>query len=143
MRACAKAVCLAASWACVVSCTTQPHAHLRRAPTVPAGRPDTVCAQARPVHDWFRAVKALDVDALQRVFSVRLRDEFAKEGWDEVLSRYAAVWAEQLGPYELVHLTYTYLGDAHAGTVRTTFRGKPLPPVPVVREGDAWKVNQR
>lgn len=137
-----------ALWGCLASCSKQGspdgRAHdVPRAAPAPASQPAPLPAQAQPVREWLGAVRELDIERLRSVFAARLRDEFDKEGWDAVLDRYATLWGEKFGLYTLDDFQYTFEGDADSGTVGLTFRGKPLPPVQVVREGDAWKVNER
>ena len=102
-----------------------------------------VAPQARPVYNWFKAVKDGDVELLKSVFSKRMREKFEQEGWEKVLKTYQTVIEKEIGKYEMGDLAFKYAGTETEGKVHVTHKGKDLGALRVIQEDGGWKANER
>jgi hypothetical protein len=92
---------------------------------------------------WLRAVKSGDQEQLKTVFSERTRKQFEEEGWDKVLKMYQEVFNKQFGDYRPEDFAFQFAGGETAGEVFILHKGKKLPGLRVIKEGTAWKVDER
>ncbi len=100
--------------------------------------------QAQPIQDLLVAVKTGDQALLKSVFSEQLQARIGHAGWKKPLAEYTRGFEADFGDFEIADFSYRFEGDAEAGMVFITVAGKPTPGgLLVIREGDAWKMNER
>jgi hypothetical protein len=110
-------------------------------------------AMAQPVVVWLHAVKYQKPEILKRVFSTRVRalPDFKNRTWEEICADYGRRWREKFGDWKPADFhfqgTVQLEGKPPRGVVPVSFEppgGAPrTAQVRVVREGDAWYVDER
>jgi hypothetical protein len=59
------------------------------------------------------------------------------------LKTYQQVFKKEFGDYQLEDFAFTIAGEEGKGTVSITHKRKRLPGLRVIKEKDAWKVDER
>lgn len=115
----------------------QPFSAYERQPAEPAAR----VPQAQPALALLKAAKANDLPAFKAVWCHRATAKHDREGWETVLARARESLADRFGDYDPAAFRFHYGGDDRAGTLTIIYGAQRLPGNPVLREGDAWKLD--
>jgi hypothetical protein len=99
--------------------------------------------QSRPVAVLLKAVKDANTEQLKTAFSENMRRRFDTEGWEKVLKTYQDAFMKEFGDYKPEDFSYQFAGGENAGSVSIRYRGRTLPALRVIKEGNEWKVDER
>lgn len=88
------------------------------------------------------AAREQDLELFKSAYSMPLRVRLDRLGWERMLRHYGQSFRRQFGDYSLDDFECSFEGDEARGQVTIVFKGQPLPPLSVVREGEAWKLDQ-
>lgn len=104
-------------------------------------RPDTVTSA--PMAAMLQAAKISDAAAFRDAYSKRIREDNQQSDWGKNLQMAQAALKEKFGDYELTDFTYSFEGDDLKGKLAVSFKGKQQVALAIVKEDDAWKLDER
>jgi len=100
-------------------------------------------AQQRTFLVWTKAINDLDLEAFKAFYSRNMQEKMAKQGWRETLKKYKTELDERYGDCRPEDFTFTFQpGEKAEGTLRITFKGKDSSSLKMIKEDDAWKINE-
>jgi hypothetical protein len=108
-----------------------------------AGQAKEIIPQAQPVAAFLKAVMDGDQEQMKTVFSENMRRQFDSEGWDQAMKTYQTLFRKEFGEYKPEDFSFQFKGGESAGTVLITHRGRALPGLRVIKEGNEWRVDER
>jgi hypothetical protein len=118
-----------------------------RPATQPAAATRKVDSHAEPFVALVRAVKTSDIQLLKTVWSKSMTSHVkpaeADEYWKSTLKTYQEGFATELGEYTVDDFTVTFTGEDTRGRLNVSFKGKDLPALRIIKEGDSWKLDER
>jgi ribosomal protein S17E len=110
-----------------------------------AGKAAPVVEQVKPVVGLLRSVKESDTGLFQQCWAkpmaerMVLNDESARK----VLERYKGGFDQAFGEYNMDEFSFSFTGHAAVGMVTVKFKSKNVPPLHVVKAGNAWKLGEK
>jgi hypothetical protein len=108
---------------------------------------DDIPTEARPLSELINAVVNSDVEAIKNLFVPRIKEEFEKMGWDEVMIEYKKAFSKQeFKEIDLTKIKFEFksksTGELPQGDVRLKYDGKDLGKMRVLKVGDRWLLNE-
>ena len=98
---------------------------------------------AAPIVAILEAAKHSDTTQFREAYSSRIRQETGQQDWSENLKEAQATLKEKFGDYRLSDFDFSFAGDDAKGKLEVTFKGKAQFAIAVVKEGGAWKLDER
>ena len=89
------------------------------------------------------ATKRGDATMFRDAYSARIRREDQGSDWEKHLREAQATMKEKFGDCQITDFTFSFDGDDTSGTLQVSFKGKWEFVLAVVKEGGAWKLDER
>ena len=89
------------------------------------------------------ATKRGDATMFRDAYSARIRREDQGSDWEKHLREAQATLKEKFGDCQITDFTFSFDGDDTNGTLQVSFKGKWEFVLAVVKEGGAWKLDER
>lgn len=100
-------------------------------------------AEHQPFITWVKAIKASDLEAFKSAYSENMRKSFAGKGWQKSLDEYKRSFEKELGDFKVEDFAIAFEADGkEQGRLLVRFKEKDLPPLNVVKEDGAWKIDE-
>jgi hypothetical protein len=90
-----------------------------------------------------KAIKSSDATTFRDAYSARIHQEDPKNDWAKKLQEAQATMKEKFGDYQITDFTFSFDGDGAKGKLAVSFKGKAQFAIAVVKEGGAWKLDER
>ena len=110
-----------------------------------AGKAAPVIEQVRPVVGLLRSAKESDTALFQQCWakSIAERLELNDESAGRILKRYQGGFNQTFGEYNMDEFSFSFTGHAAVGMVTVKFKSNNVPPLQVVKAGNAWKLGEQ
>ena len=89
------------------------------------------------------AAKHSDTTQFREAYSSRIRQESGQPDWSKNLQEAQTTLKEKFGNYRLSDFEFSFEGDEQKGKLGVSFKGKHQFAIAVVKEGGAWKLDER
>ena len=96
-----------------------------------------------PLVAILKAAKKSDAAAFRDAYSTRIHLEDQQTDWERNLREAQATLKQKFGDYRITDFAFSFEGDATTGKLEVSFKGKAQFAIAVVKEGGAWKLDER
>jgi hypothetical protein len=96
-----------------------------------------------PMIAILEAAKRSDTTHFREAYSSRIRQETGQQDWSKNLKEAQATLKEKFGDYRLNDFEFSFEGDEQKGKLGISFKGKQQFAIAVVKEGGAWRLDER
>jgi len=103
---------------------------------------DPQAATSAPMVAVLEAAKKSDVKMFMNAYSERIRNDTGQGDWDRNLKEAQARINATFGDFQLSDFTFSFEGDAVKGKLAVSFKGNKQFEFDVVKENDAWKLDE-
>jgi len=129
-----------------------------------------ISPEAEPVRNWLQSIKAKDLALFKTVFSKQMQGIMEAQGWGPSLGTYTLLFSDQFGDFDIDDLSYNFIPDettkttteivtdpvsgqsecttnpeinTTSGQIEVIQNGLSFPPIDIILEDGAWKVDER
>jgi len=89
------------------------------------------------------AAKHSDPTKFSEAYSSRIRQDSGRPDWSKNLQEAQTTLKEKFGDYRLSDFRFVFEGDEQKGKLGISFKGKYQFAIAVVKEGGAWRLDER
>jgi uncharacterized protein YlxW (UPF0749 family) len=96
-----------------------------------------------PMIAILEAAKHSDTTQFREAYSSRIRQDPGQQDWSKNLQEAQTTLKEKFGDYQLSDFAFSFEGDDQKGKLGVSFKGKQQFALAIVKEGGAWKLDER